>query len=83
MPATDKGEAADTAADTAAADLATDLEPGHVESGEVDPNRPTNSDIEATIIGLATLDAKARAAGHSLGEILAIAAKNALGIDLR
>lgn len=48
-----------------------------------DGERPAGEDIEATVLELTRVSIKARAAGHSLTDILATAAKNAFGIDVR
>lgn len=38
---------------------------------------------QALMLDLMAVDAKARASGHSLVEILAVAAKNQFGLDVR
>ena len=54
-----------------------------IDLGDDDDGRPSNEQIEATIVALAKLDVKAQEAGHSLADVIATAAKNAYGIDLR
>lgn len=50
---------------------------------EDDGDRPDPADIEAAVIQLTRVSIRAREQGHSLTDILATAAKNAFGIDVR
>jgi len=48
-----------------------------------DGERPDPADVEVAIIELTRVALKAKERGHSLTDILATAAKNAFGIDVR
>lgn len=86
--------AADQAAAAVAAMADPAAAPAHVESGvdrliedddgdDDDTDRPTHADIERTLVELTKLDTRLRAEGHTLADVLATAAKNAYGVDVR
>ncbi len=70
-------------ADLAARAAAARAEVTSMATVDEDGERPAGEDIEATVIELTRVAIKAREQGHSLTDILATAAKNAFGIDVR
>lgn len=80
------------AAGAAAAATGDAAAPAHVESGvhedgegdeDGEADRPTREQYDTCVTDLTRLDLRCRAEGHTLVDVLATAAKNAYGIDVR